>query len=147
MARRLIREQVVPDAPRTDMGWEVRPSALHTLLMRLHREYHVPRIYITENGCAYDDPIDADGQIRDARRIAYLTEHLVELSRAIALGAPVAGYFHWSLLDNFEWGHGYTRRFGLVHVDFSSQVRTPRASAAAYRTIATANAVDSSTPP
>ncbi|MCE9575320.1 MAG: beta-glucosidase [Deltaproteobacteria bacterium] len=141
------RIQVVADAPRTDMGWEVRPSALHTLLLRLHREYQVPKIYITENGCAYDDPIGADGQIHDARRIAYLTGHLVALSRAIALGAPVAGYFHWSLLDNFEWGHGYTKRFGLVHVDYATQQRTPRASASVYRTIVTANAVDSSTSP
>lgn len=134
--------RVAPDAPCTDMGWEVRPAALHALLDRLHREYRPAHLYITENGAAYDDPVDADGQITDARRVAYLRGHLGAVARAVADGVPVAGYFHWSLLDNFEWGHGYTKRFGLVHVDFTSQRRTPRASAQVYRTIVAANAVE-----
>jgi beta-glucosidase len=136
------RIQVATDAPVTDMGWEVRPAGLHDLLVRVQRDYHPPRIYITENGAAYDDPIEPDGRILDARRGAYLRGHLVALHRAITEGVPVAGYFHWSLLDNFEWGHGYRKRFGLVHVDFADQRRTPKASAHDYRTIVAANAVD-----
>lgn len=134
--------QVATGAPRTDMGWEVRPDGLRALLGRLHRDYQPARIYITENGAAYDDPPTADGAIVDHRRIAYLRGHLVALAQAIADGAPVAGYFHWSLLDNFEWGYGYTKRFGLIHVDFTSQRRTPRASAQVYRAIVAANAVE-----
>lgn len=134
--------QVATDAPRTDMGWEVRPSGLHQLLVRLHQEYRPARIYVTENGAAYDDPIDADGQIADGRRVAYLRGHLGATARALADGVPVAGYFHWSLLDNFEWAYGYTKRFGLIHVDFTTLRRTPRASAQAYRAIVAANAVE-----
>jgi beta-glucosidase len=140
------RRQVLTGLPRTDMGWEVRPADLHDLLVRLHRDYGPRRIYITENGAAFDDPPDAAGRIDDRRRVAYLGDHLREAHRALAAGVPLAGYFHWSLLDNFEWSFGHTRRFGLIHVDFTSQRRTPRASAAHYRTIATANAVDIGTP-
>ncbi|MBK9034459.1 MAG: beta-glucosidase [Myxococcales bacterium] len=134
--------EVATGAPRTDMGWEVVPGGLHTLLMRIHRDYRPARIYVTENGAAYDDPIDAGGHIADARRVAYLRGHLIATARALADGAPVAGYFHWSLLDNFEWSYGYTKRFGLVHVDFTTQRRTPRASAHVYRSIVAANAVE-----
>ena len=134
--------EVVTDAPRTDMGWEVRPRALYDLLRRVARDYRPRRIYITENGAAFTDAPDADGRIHDARRIAYLRGHLIEVSRAIDAGVPVAGYFHWSLLDNFEWGHGYSKRFGLVHVDFASQGRSPKDSAHAYRTIVAANSID-----
>jgi beta-glucosidase len=129
------------------MGWEVWPEGLHDVLLRVHREYHPGRIYVTENGAAYTDPPDADGRIVDARRIDYLRQHLLAMHRAIAAGVPVAGYFHWSLLDNFEWGHGYSKRFGLVDVDFTTQRRTPRASARFYRDVALANAIDSGTSP
>lgn len=141
------RSHVLTGAPRTDMGWEVRPAGLHDVLVRLHRDYQPPRIYITENGAAFSDPPDAAGRIDDQRRIAYLRDHLREAHRALAAGVPLAGYFHWSLLDNFEWSFGHTRRFGLIHVDFASQRRTPRASAAYYRTIATANSLDPGPPP
>ena len=134
--------QVATGAPRTDMGWEVRPSGLHQLLVRLADEYRPARLYVTENGAAYDDPIGADGAIADTRRVAYLRGHLAAIARAIADGAPVAGYFHWSLLDNFEWAYGYTKRFGLIHVDFTTLRRTPRASAQVYRAIVAANAVE-----
>ncbi len=139
--------QVVPDGPCTDMGWEVWPTGLHDLLLRVHREYRPGRIYITENGAAYTDPPDVDGRIVDTRRIAYLRAHLLAVHRALAAGVPVAGYFHWSLLDNFEWGHGYSQRFGLVDVDFTTQRRTPRASAHFYRDVARANAIDPGTSP
>ncbi len=87
-------------------------------------------------------PIDPDGHIADVRRIAYLRGHLGATARALADGVPVAGYFHWSLLDNFEWAYGYTKRFGLIHVDFTTLRRTPRASAQVYRAIVAANAVE-----
>jgi len=136
--------QIVPDAPRTDMGWEVRPAGLHDLLVRVAADYHPPTIYVTENGAAYDDPPDASGRIDDVRRIDFLRGHLLALGRALDAGVPVAGYFHWSLLDNFEWGHGYGKRFGLVHVDFASQRRTCRASATFYRDVVATRAVDPS---
>ncbi|MEZ4404163.1 MAG: GH1 family beta-glucosidase [Kofleriaceae bacterium] len=134
--------EVDTGAPRTDMGWPVQPLGLAELLRRVARDYRPGRIYVTENGAAYDDPPAADGTIADVRRTSYLRGHLAATAAAIAEGVPVAGYFHWSLLDNFEWGYGYTKRFGLVHVDFETQRRTPRASAHAYRAIVAANAVE-----
>jgi beta-glucosidase len=139
--------QVVPDAPRTDMGWEVWPDGLHDMLVRVHQEYRPGRIYVTENGAAYTDPPDAGGRIVDGRRIDYLRQHLLAVHRAIAAGVPVAGYFYWSLVDNFEWGHGYRKRFGLVDVDFTTQRRTLRASAHFYRDVIAANAIAPATPP
>jgi len=142
---------VVPMAPRsalTDMGWEVWPQGLEDLLRRIDREYGPSRIYVTENGAAYADAPNGDGRIRDERRRAFLDGHLRAVHRAIAAGVPVAGYYHWSLLDNFEWGHGFTKRFGLVHVDFATQRRTPKDSAQYYRDVAAANAVpDAASPP
>lgn len=133
---------VVPRDQRTDMGWEVHPQGLQDLLARLRRDYPPVPLYITENGAAYADGPDASGRIDDPRRAAYLRGHLAACARAIADGVPLAGYFHWSLLDNFEWAHGYTKRFGLVWVDLATQARTPKASFAAYRDIISRNAVD-----
>jgi len=116
----------------TDMGWEVVPEALTQHLGRLTREYAPPPIYITENGMANPDQLQ-DGRVQDAPRIAYLHSHLLALARARELGADVRGYFYWSLLDNFEWNSGYAKRFGLVHVDYDSQCRTPKDSARWYR--------------
>jgi beta-glucosidase len=132
---------MAPPEALTDMGWEVWPRGLEEVLRRIHREYAPARIYVTENGAAYADGPGSDGRIRDARRTAFLESHLRALHRAIAAGVPVAGYFHWSLLDNFEWGYGFTKRFGLVHVDFETQRRTPKDSALHYRAVAIANAV------
>jgi beta-glucosidase len=115
----------------TDMGWEVVPEVLTEHLCRLTREYAPPPIYITENGMANAD-VRVDGHVADTARIAYLRGHLLALARAIELGAQVKGYFHWSLLDNFEWNSGYTKRFGLIHVDFISQQRTLKDSACWY---------------
>jgi beta-glucosidase len=98
----------------------------------------LPPIHITENGVAYDDPLQ-DGAVHDVRRIAYLDGHLRALRAAIAAGVDVRAYFQWSLLDNFEWAHGYAMRFGLVHVDYASQARTPRDSAFWYRDVIARN--------
>ncbi len=116
------------EAERTGMGWEVCPSALTDLLVRLKREYTDVPLLITENGAAYDDEL-VDGKVNDEQRTAYLRSHIAALAAAAAEGAPAAGYFAWSLLDNFEWALGYTKRFGLVHVDFDTQVRTLKRSA------------------
>ncbi|WP_374562394.1 GH1 family beta-glucosidase [Ideonella sp.] len=117
----------------TDMGWEIYPKALTQHLVRITREYSPPPIYITENGMANADRVDADGRVADAERVAYLREHLAALARAIELGVDVRGYFYWSLLDNFEWNSGYAKRFGLFHVDYETQVRTAKDSAHWYR--------------
>jgi len=131
----------------TDMGWEVYPLGLYESLLRVHREYGPSRIYITENGVAYDYPVNPDGRIPDPKRITYLHEHLLAARRAIADGVPLEGYFTWSLLDNFEWGFGYAKRFGLFAVDFETQQRIPKDSAYWYRDVVTTNAVnDTSTP-
>ena len=121
-----------PDSELTTMGWEVYPDGLHQFLCRVHFEYGAPKIYVTENGSAYPDTVADDGQIHDMRRVAYLRDHLAACGRAMAAGVPLAGYFAWSLLDNFEWERGYTQRFGLVHVDYASQVRRVKDSGRYY---------------
>jgi beta-glucosidase len=126
----------------TDMGWEVYPEGLREILVRVEREYRPRKIYITENGAAYRDQPDARGRVADTRRIDYLREHLAMARQAVADGVPVAGYFVWSLLDNFEWAHGYQKRFGLMHVDLATQRRTPKDSAYWYRETVAAGAVD-----
>jgi len=121
-----------PPAQFTDMDWEVYPHGLYALLNRLHFEYHAPKLYITESGCAYNDTPDAGGCIRDTRRVAYLHGHIAAVHRALQNGARIAGYFVWSLLDNYEWAKGYTQRFGIVWVNFETQQRVPKDSAAWY---------------
>ena len=121
-----------PPAQFTDMDWEVYPHGLYALLNRLHFEYHAPKLYITESGCAYNDTPDAGGRIGDTRRVAYLHGHIAAVHRALQNGARIAGYFVWSLLDNYEWAKGYTQRFGIVWVDFETQERIPKDSAAWY---------------
>jgi beta-glucosidase len=113
----------VPGYPLTDFGWPVVPEGLREQLVLLDSRYpDLPPVYITENGCAYDDPV------HDRRRIDYLDGHLRAVAAAIEDGVDVRGYYTWSLLDNFEWAEGYTKRFGLVHVDYLTQVRTRRDS-------------------
>ncbi|KAF0649408.1 MULTISPECIES: GH1 family beta-glucosidase [Streptomyces] len=125
--------------PRTAMDWPVDAGGLYELLTRLRDELpHVP-LLITENGAAYDDYADPSGQVRDPERIAYLHEHLTAVHRAMEDGADVRGYFLWSLLDNFEWAYGYGKRFGIVHVDFATQRRTPKESAAWYARVIARN--------
>ena len=117
---------------RTDMGWEVYPHGLTDLLVRLHRDYELPGVYITENGAAYPDARN-NGTVADPRRISYLERHVASLTDAISAGVPVRGYFLWSLLDNFEWAFGYSKRFGIVYVDFETLERVPKDSFRWYR--------------
>ena len=121
-----------PGTEQTQMGWEVAPNGLRDVLLGLHGEYTPREIVITENGAAYPDIVDPDGRIRDDRRVAYLARHIAAAGEALAAGVPLSGYHVWSLLDNFEWSFGYTRRFGLVHVDFANQRRTLKDSAGWY---------------
>lgn len=124
----------------TEMGWAVLPDELGMLLRRLHDDYAPAALYLTENGAAYADEVQA-GAVHDPARMAYLHGHLAAARAAIAEGVPLRGYFAWSLMDNFEWGHGYSKRFGLVYVDYPTQQRLPKASAAWYRRVIAANAI------
>ncbi|PVC80353.1 GH1 family beta-glucosidase [Streptomyces sp. CS131] len=126
------RQVSVPGARLTHMDWEVHAEGLEQLLLRLTEEYGVQRIYVTENGSAYEDVVAADGSVHDPERVRYLEEHLAACARAVAGGAPLAGYFAWSLMDNFEWAYGYDKRFGLVHVDYATQRRTVKSSGLRY---------------
>jgi beta-glucosidase len=112
----------------TDMGWPVDAGGLVETLVRLRDEYGNPDVYVTENGACYNDRPDANGTVQDDDRVTFLREHLGAARAAIAAGVKLRGYFVWSLLDNFEWGEGYGRRFGIVRVDFATQQRTPKAS-------------------
>ena len=125
----LMAAQTPPEvAATTDAGWETYPEGLYEILTRVQREYAPKAIYITENGAADNTAPDATGLIHDHIRLAYLRAHLPELLRAIDAGVPLRGYFHWSLLDNFEWAAGYSLRFGLAHTDFATQTRTLKES-------------------
>ena len=119
--------------PQTAMGWEVYPAGMSELLQRLHRDYGPIPLYVTENGAAFEDVPDDAGLVDDSQRISYLREHLESLTEARASGADVRGYFVWSLLDNFEWALGYSKRFGLVRVDYGPLHRIPKASYAWYQ--------------
>ncbi|MFF8289752.1 GH1 family beta-glucosidase [Streptomyces sp. NPDC016309] len=118
--------------PRTAMDWPVDADGLYELLVRLRDELPGVPLMVTENGAAYDDYADPSGEVHDPERVAYLRDHLAAVHRALADGVDVRGYFLWSLLDNFEWAYGYGKRFGIVHVDFASQRRTPKDSARWY---------------
>jgi len=127
-----VRDVERENVRRTAMGWEIHPETFTNLLIKISTRYKPQSIYITENGSAWDDQL-IDGKIIDTDRIAYLQAHLDAIFKAKAAGAPVNGYFAWSLLDNFEWAYGYEKRFGLIHVDYSTQRRTPKESAHYYR--------------
>jgi beta-glucosidase len=116
----------------TDMGWEVFPAGLTELLLRVHADYPLPPVYIMENGAAYKDEV-IDGRIADLARIRYLRSHIAATGDAMAAGVDVRGYFVWSLLDNFEWADGYTKRFGIVYVEYETERRIPKDSALWYR--------------
>jgi beta-glucosidase len=120
----------------TEMGWEIYPEGLREILLQVHREYAPPAIYITENGAAFPDPAPVNGVVEDPQRVDYLKGHFEACSQAIAQGVPLKGYFVWSLLDNFEWAFGYSRRFGIVHVDFATQQRTLKRSALYLQSLA-----------
>ena len=122
-----------PDVERTAMGWPIVPAALTELLLRLGRDYPPIPLLITENGAAFDDHLDGGEVVEDERRVDYLKGHVAAVERARAEGVDVRGYYVWSLLDNFEWEHGYDKRFGIVFVDFETQRRIPKRSALWYR--------------
>jgi beta-glucosidase len=133
---------VVPASELTEMGWEVYPEGLHELLRRVSRDYKPAKIYITENGAAFKDEPDAGGHVDDTRRVDFLRDHLDAAHRAIADGVPLSGYFVWSLMDNFEWAHGYRKRFGIYRVDYNTLQRIPKRSASWYRDVVRSNALD-----
>jgi beta-glucosidase len=126
----------------TQMDWEVYPEGLYKTLGRLYFDYDFPAIYITENGASFADQVSADGEVDDPARLSYIKRHLQQTHRAIEAGIPVKGYFAWSLMDNFEWGFGYSKRFGLIHVDYETQKRTFKSSAKWYQQVIAKNAVD-----
>ena len=130
---------VPQDGPYTAMRWRIEPAALTELLLRVHRDYPGIPLMITENGAAFDDHVDTDGAVHDPDRIDYLRAHLAAVQDAIRGGADVRGYFLWSLLDNFEWAHGYLKRFGIVYVDFPTGARTPKDSAHWYGDVTASN--------
>ncbi|WP_193597690.1 glycoside hydrolase family 1 protein [Microbacterium sp. YJN-G] len=128
--------------PRTDMDWEVQPEGLTRLLVQVGEEYApgVP-LYVTENGVAYDDVVEADGTVADEDRAGFLRDHLAATLDAVEQGADVRGYFYWSLMDNFEWAWGYAKRFGIVRVDYDTQERTIKDSGREYARIIAARAI------
>jgi beta-glucosidase len=130
-----------PPGSRTMMQWAVDATGMHDVLTRVGREYPGLPLVVAENGAAYDDYVDPSGRVRDAERIAYVRSHLAAVRSAIADGVDVRGYFVWSLLDNFEWSYGYSRRFGIVYVDFATQRRWLKDSARWYAGVAAANAI------
>ena len=121
------------------MGWNIEPAGLTELLVGLHDRYPGVPLLITENGAAFDDVVGPDGRVHDARRVAYLHDHIEAVGAAIDAGADVRGYFVWSLLDNFEWSWGYDRRFGIVRVDMDTLERTWKDSAYWYRELVRTN--------
>jgi beta-glucosidase len=129
----------------TEMGWEVYPTGLTELLARVHREYQPAALVITENGAAFADVLrgspDGGETVADGRREAYLRAHLAAAHAAVQAGAPLRGYFVWSLMDNFEWAHGYSKRFGLAYVDYKTQRRIVKQSGRWFSRVARENAV------
>ena len=129
-------------AEHTDMAWEVYPAGLRDLLLRLATDYHPATLYVTENGASYADGPGADGRVHDERRRRYLRDHFAACKQAIDQGVPLAGFFVWSLMDNFEWAKGYSQRFGTIWVDYATQQRLPKDSALWYRQVIAENSLD-----
>lgn len=127
-----------PGHPRTHFAWPITPEALRWGPYWHWERYKVP-VYVTENGYSGADWVHVDGKVHDPQRIDFLTRYLRELHKAVADGADIRGYFHWSLLDNFEWAEGYQQRFGLVHIDYTTGKRTPKDSAAYYSKVIETN--------
>ena len=128
-----------PGSVYTELDWEVYPQGLADTLAWVRQRYGEVPLFITENGAAFPDPPAAAGRVHDPLRVAYLREHLRAAHRAIEQGVNLRGYFAWSLLDNFEWSHGTSKRFGIVHVDFATQRRTPKDSARFYTGVIRSN--------
>jgi beta-glucosidase len=132
----------IPGSEYTDMNWEVCAPAFRRVLNRINTNYRVPPIYITENGAAYPDVLSPDGKVHDERRIDYLRQHFIQVRLAMQDGVDVRGYFVWSLLDNFEWGHGNTKRFGLIRTDYETLKRTVKDSGEWYSRVIASNSVE-----
>jgi beta-glucosidase len=130
-----FESKLPPGCAKTEMGWEIFPRGLHDLLMRIVKDYGCQSMSITENGIACRDESVVHGQVQDEDRIEYLRSHLLEALRAIHDGAKIEGYYVWSLMDNFEWAHGYSKRFGITHTDYGAQTRTWKSSANWYRRV------------
>ncbi len=135
-----------PGLQTTAMGWPVEPDGLAELLVRIHREYARLPLYITENGAAFHDYVDPEGGVDDEERVAFLDAHFRAVHAAMEQGVDLRGYFVWSLLDNFEWAHGYSKRFGLVFVDYGTQRRIPKTSARWYRGVIERNGLPDESP-
>jgi beta-glucosidase len=133
--------QLPPSGPVTAMNWEIYPDAIYDVIMWVHQRHRPQAIYITENGAAFDDRPDAAGFVDDANREDYLRGYLGAVGRALADGAPMKGYFVWSLLDNFEWAYGFSKRFGIIRVDYPTQQRTIKRSGRWYAEVARTNRV------
>ena len=134
-------EFLAQPGPQTEMGWNIDPGGLTELLLSLHATYPDQPLMITENGAAFDDVVAPDGRIHDDRRVEYLRAHLDAVGAAIDAGADVRGYFVWSLLDNFEWAYGYSKRFGIIRVDYDTQERTWKDSAHWYQRLIQTNSL------
>jgi beta-glucosidase len=132
---------LAPEREWTDMGWEVHADGLRELLLRIHLDYRPRKIYVTENGASYATPPDAEGRVKDEQRLTFLRDHFLAARRAMDGGVPLAGYFVWSLMDNFEWDRGYSQRFGIVWVDYRTQQRIAKDSALWYQRVISENAV------
>ena len=129
--------------PRMASDWlYIGPEVIYWAVRNVSDIWKPKALYITENGCSADDVITADGRVEDTDRVMYLRNHLTHLHRAASEGYPIKGYFLWSLLDNYEWADGYSKRFGLHYVDFKTQARTPKLSAVWYREVISRNAVE-----
>ncbi|MGH7815193.1 MAG: GH1 family beta-glucosidase [Candidatus Binataceae bacterium] len=131
-----------PGAELTDFGWEVYPRALSETILRVAKDFPGVPLYVTENGCSYGDAPDAEGKVNDQRRIKFLRRYIAEVGRAIAAGADVRGYFHWTFTDNFEWTEGFRQRFGIVYCDFKTRARIVKESGRWYSQLARNNALD-----
>ncbi len=131
-----------PPGERTDFGWEVFPTALSEMILRVTKDYGRLPIYVTENGASYGEAPGPDGRVSDQRRISFLRRYIAEVGRAIQQGADVRGYFHWTFADNFEWGEGYNQRFGLVWCDFDTQERIVKESGKWFSALARANSIE-----
>ena len=133
----------VPGSEYTEMGWEVCAPALRRMLNKINQTYDLPPVFITENGAAFPDVVSPDGRVHDERRLDYLRQHFIQTQLAMQDGVDVRGYFVWSLLDNFEWAHGFTKRFGIVRVDYDTQKRTVKDSGEWYSRVIMSNEVTS----
>jgi beta-glucosidase len=130
-----------PESEYTEMGWEVHAPGLRRLLNTVHQRYPATPLYIIENGAAFADEISADGAVRDPRRESYLRDHIAVVREAILDGVDVRGYFVWSLLDNFEWAYGYSKRFGITYVDYATQRRILKDSGKWYAHVVAQNGI------